>query len=335
MTSDRIRWCSGCNLIVSSRKCPECRNDVLNIHLDSRKVSPIFKGHISHMTSKIDEIYGDGCGELLFPDDRTALFEHVGGSRRIIIDGGIVGQLNDNGEVSLNASGLSIISGRISKNSISCDHDSSYFVTKGRNLMVTGVTSHSDDLRRGDVVAVLDEKGKPIAEGVMRISAQELDSLDKGVAVNIRNNQSPRIHTGKNYYNWVETIDANGLSIRALAGETATNIERVVSPYGYPVIVELSSDIVSEANLLLTLDAGIRPSVIIKEQDGFVDFLIEKMGLKTVTSLPDRCIFITERKDASTVDVIAYSPTEDWDPTTVWMYVMQKAEPFDPRYIQS
>ena len=335
MTSDRIRWCMRCNLITSSRKCPECRNDVLNVRIEKgSKVSPIFQYQAEHIRSKIDSTYGDGCGLLLIPDDRTAIFEACKGHKRILINGGSVGRLLPSGDVSLNASGLALISGKISKNTVRCDHDSSFFVTKGRNLMVTGVSDASPGLSAGDVVAVLDDKGRPIAEGIMKLSSEEIGSSDRGVAVNIRDNEAPRINEGKRHSNWAQTIESNSYTMGALIGETVKNIKVLGSSYNYPFVVRLSSDIVSEADLLLVLEAGYRPSIILDSKDDFIDFIIAKHDLKVIDDIPDKCILISERDEEQTLDIIPHSPTDDWDQSMVWMYIMMRSEPFDPAYMR-
>ena len=85
---------------------------------------------------------------------------------------------------------------------------------------------------------------------------------------------------------------------------------------------------------MLVLEAGIRPSVKLTQKDDFLDYLVNKHGLQTVDALPERCIFITERKDISDANIMAQSPTQDWDPIMVWMYVMMRAEPFYPEYMK-
>ena len=335
MTIDRLRWCTGCNLITASRKCPECRKDAYNVRLEgASEVYPIFKSEAARICSIVDSIYGDGCGELLFPDDRTALYARSSGSRQIIINGGIVGRITDKGDLSLNASGLSIIAPKISKNIIRCNHDSSFFITKGRNLMVTGVKGHSDGLKAGDVVAIFD-RGRPIAEGVMRMSSEELDSLDRGVAVNVRSYESTRATANLKKYDWNATLESNKRIIEAFSGDSSKKISDVVSAYGYPVVVSLSTDILSEADLLLTLDAGYKPAVIVKKYDEFIDYLLNKHGLETVKELPEKCILISETHSLSDPGIIVHSPATDWDPAMIWLYVMMKAEPFHPSYMQN
>ena len=335
MTSDRIRWCMKCNLMVSSRKCPVCRNDVLNIRLDKgSRPSPVFQNQADRIRSAVDSSYGDGCGRMLIPDDRTALFLSAQNMRHLMINGGIVGRLYDSGVFSLNASGLGIISSVMTRNRLTCDHDSAYFIAKGRNLMVTGVTDCPPGLSAGDRVAVFDEKGRPVAEGVMKMSSEEIGEADKGVAVSIRDCAAPRINDGRRHKNWIQTLDENSRSMKSSIGETVKQISSFVSSYGCPVVVELSSDILTEANLLLVLEAGIRPSVKLAQKDDFLDYLVNKHGLQTVDDLPERCIFITERKDISDADIMAQSPTQDWDPMMVWMYVMMRAEPFHPEYMK-
>ena len=335
MTSDRIRWCMRCNQISSSRKCPECKNDALNLHIEkSSEISPVFQYQADLIRSKIDSNYGEGCGELLIPDDRTAIFEAVPGFKNVIINGGVVGRLYPTGEMTLNASGLSLISERISKNWVRCDHDSSYFVTRGRNLMVSGISDHPEGLSAGDVVAVLDYKGVPIAEGVMKMSSGELGSSDRGVAVNIREKEAPRLSISKKHSNWAKTIDSNSYTMGALIGETVKNIRMLGSSYKYPFVVRLSPGVVSEADLLLVLEAGFRPSVILSATDDFLEFIIDKHGLDVISELPDRCILISESREEQTLDVIPNSPTDDWDQSMVWMYVMMRSEPFDPSYMR-
>ena len=335
MTTPRIRWCVSCNLISASRRCPNCRKDVSNIHIDGKsEICPIFKNEAARIRSAVDSMYGEGCGELLIPDERTALYIRNSGNRKILINGGIVGSVSQSGDVSLNASGLGIISEKISKNTVQCDHDSSFFVSKGRNLMASGVKSHSDGLKAGDIVAVFDDRGRPIAEGVMRMSSDELRSSDRGVAVKIKSNDTSRAEMNSRCNDWNSTLEENRKSIDAFSGDSSKKISDVVSSYGYPVIVSMSSDIVSEAGLLLTLDAGYRPKVLLREKNDFLDYLLQKHGLDTVADMPERCVLITDVHMKSDTDVIVHSPTTDWDPAMVWMYVLSKAEPFDPSYLQ-
>ena len=334
MTTDRIRWCMQCNLIATSRRCPRCGKDVLNLRIDNgSSISPVFNQQANHIRNYLDTTYGEGCGKLLLPEENTSLFAKMNGSRQMIVNGGIVGKVSDSGSITLNASGLGLISKGIRKNYVRCDHDSSYFVSKGRNMMVTGITESSEGLSKGDTVAILDEKGNPIAEGVMKLSSEELSS-DRGVAVGVKDNKVTRVHTSGKKNEWKETIEINGPSLRPFVGESANKIGYLASSYGYPFIVDLTPDIVSEANLLLVLDAGYKPKIIVEKKDVFTEFLIGKLGLETVTELPEKCILITEKDERHHADIISYSPTGGWDMTAIWMYVMMKAEPFDPSYMQ-
>ena len=335
MTTPRIRWCIGCNLVTASRKCPKCRKDVSIIHIDSKsQICPIFKNEAARIRSLVDSMYGEGCGDLLIPDERTALYICSSSNRKILINGGIVGSVSQSGEVSLNASGLGIISDKISKNTVQCDHDSSFFVSKGRNLMASSVKSCSEGLDAGDIVVVFDDRGRPIAEGVMRMSSDEVRSSDRGVAVKIRSNETSRAENNAEFNDWNSTLEANKQSIDAFSGDSSKKISDVVSSYGYPVVVSFSSDILSEADLLLTLDVGYRPKVLLKERNEFIDYFIQKHGLDTISDIPEKCILIAEGHLESETGVIVHSPTIDWDPVMVWMYVMSKAEPFDPSYLQ-
>ena len=334
MTSDRIRWCMGCNLIASSRRCPLCGKDVMNLHIDKdSSVSPIFQQQAEYIRGKIDDHYGDGCGKLFLPDESTSLFITSRGARQILVNGGIVGKMNDAGKILLNASGLNMFPHLITKNFIGCNHDAAYFVSKGRSVMTTGVEVMCTDIQKGETVAILDETDTPIAEGIMKMTFDEFQSSERGVLVSVRDNTFSRVSYSESH-TWAQTIEANMPSLKPFAGEAARNIGYLSSSYGYPFVIQLSSDIVSEANLLLVLDAGFKPSVIKETDDDFIDFLIQKHGLTVISELPEKCILITEKKGISSTDIIPHSPTDDWDQTAVWMYVMMRSEPFNPDYMR-
>ena len=324
-----------CNLIISSRKCPECKNDAYNLHIGKGSaLSPIFHFQADHIRRKVDEHYGVGCGIELIPDERTAFLEACSGYKNILINGGPVGRLYPDGDVSLNASGLGVISGRINGKKVTCDHDSSYFVTKGRNIMVTGISGIDGGLSKGDIVAVLDYKGIPIAEGIMKMSSGDIATADRGVAVNIRNNDCPRLNDGKRYNDWKQTLEVNGPTMESIIGEAVRNIRIMGDSYKYPFAVRLSSDVFSEANLMLVLAAGYRPSLIISDSNDFTDYMSGKLGLDVIDDIPEKCILISDRNEDQTLDVIPHNPTDDWDQSMVWMYIMMRSEPFDPAYMR-
>ena len=105
MTTDRIRWCMQCNLIATSRRCPRCGKDVLNLRIDNgSSISPVFNQQANHIRNYLDTTYGEGCGKLLLPEENTSLFAKMNGSRQMIVNGGIVGKVSDSGSITLNAS---------------------------------------------------------------------------------------------------------------------------------------------------------------------------------------------------------------------------------------
>ena len=325
-----IHWCMECNLLTISKRCPLCKKEVSRLDLDlNGRLSPVSPKDADTIRSSVDSLFGEGCGELLMPDGCVAFLDMTPTKTDIIVNGGIVGLIIGD-TVTLNASGLRAILPLVKKNIVKCDHDSSFFVKKGRNLMVTGITDISPDLKEGDRVAVLDDKGAAIASGIMKMSSEAVRSSERGVAVGIRSTDSPRTCYGVKHRGWKDTLDANILSIQAQAGISAKNIATFASSYGREIIVRFDGGIRSEVSLLLVMDAGYRPKVIVDRRNEFVDYFLKNHDLETIEEIPQECILITERYDGgfAPAGIIAHSPISDWEPSMLWVYIMFKKEPF-------
>lgn len=325
-----IHWCMECNLLSISRRCPVCRKEVSRLDLDPQgRLYPMSTKDADTIRSSIDSVFGEGCGKRLIPEGCVAFLDRTSMKADIIVNGGIIGYLAGD-SVILNASGLKAISPLIRNNIVKCDHDSTYFVKKGRNLMVTGISEISPSLKAGDQVAVLDDKGVPIASGVMKMSSEETKNTERGVAVSIRNTDSPRTCYGVKHRDWKDTLNLNLLSIQAQAGISAKNIETFASSYGREIVVRFDGGIRSEASLLLVLDAGYRPKVIVDRRDEFIDFFLEKHELEVIDEIPKECILITEKYEGgfAPAGIIVHSPVGDWEPSMLWVYIMFKKEPF-------
>ena len=330
MNYDSIHWCLKCNLATVSRRCPVCRCEASKLKADPHsEIVPMFGNDLSFFRNKTDERYGEGCGHLLLPKESTPFILRSRDRNQIVVNGGIVGKAHPD-RASLNVSGLSIISKNLTKNIVRCDHDSSYFVKKGRNLMVTGVTECTPGLKVGDKVVILDDRNTPIASGTMRMNAEDMGS-DRGVAVVVRHTERPRFSEDVKGHGWKDTLKLNASTVSSAVGMAAKDLKALHLSYGYPVVIDLTSDISSEAILLIALGAGLKPKAFLKKDDEFSRFLAEKHGLEIIDSYPEKCLLLTEDQHT---DVIAHSPIRDWDPAMVWMYVMIKAEPFDPVYLK-
>ena len=325
-----IHWCMECNLLTISRRCPVCRKEVSRLDLDPQGIlSPMSPKDAEVIRSSIDSVFGEGCGRLLLPDGCVSFLDKTPTKTDIIVNGGIIGFVV--GEtVTLNVSGLKVISPLIKINTVKCDHDSSYFVKKGRNLMVTGIADTSPSLKAGDQVAVLDDKNVPIASGIMKMSSEEIRESDRGVAVGVKCSDSPRTCYGVEHRDWMDTLRQNLLSIQAQAGISAKNIATFASSYGREIVVRFDGGIRSEVSLLLVMDAGYEPKVIIVKRNEFIDFFIEKHNLKVIEEIPQECILITERYEDGFAPpgIIIHSPISDWEPSMLWVYIMYKKEPF-------
>ena len=323
-----------CNLLTVSRRCPICRNEVSRLDLDDDgTLVPLSPSGIKLIRSCVDMTFGEGCGSVLIPDGCVSFLDHRKGWSNIIVNGGEVGRLSD-GKVTLDLAGLKAIQGKMVKNYVRCDHDSSYFVKKGRNLMVTGITELSASLEKGDQVAIIDDRGEVIASGIMRMSSSEMGTSDRGVAVSIRSSDVSRTCYGIPGHDWNDTLEKNASSMSSTVGMAVKGIRELASSYGDDVIVRFTGDIRTEALLFLTMDSGLVPRVKIDDRDDFTDFIMDRCELNAVDVIPDGCLLIidttTEQNDAKNV---THCPILDWEPSFFWLYIMLKKEPFSHYYL--
>jgi len=327
-----IHWCLVCNLLTTSKKCPICRNEVSRLDLDSSgHLIPLSQNMILPIRKSINATYGKGCGEILLPDNCVSFLDRSKKHSDIIVNGGKIGTITD-GKVSLYLPGMDAVSDKMTKNVVKCDHNSSFFIKKGHGLMVTGVKEASPGLKKGDRVCILNDRGRAIAVGNMKMSSEEMANSDRGVAASILKSGQIRTCYGVPHHDWKKTLELNQPTTSSTSGMAVGSIKELASSYSNNVVVELSKDIRSEASLLLTLDAGFIPKVLVHERDEFIDYLIERYVLTVVDTIPDKCLLIADSYDGSNPDVVYHSPTSEWEPSLVWMYIMMKAVPFHPFY---
>ena len=93
-----LRWCDSCNLpVMHERTCGTCDAETRRVTLTPPgDVRPAFPGDIERMRAIVDERFGEGCGELLMPDDKVILLNKCPDLDRldeIIVDGFVVAAL--------------------------------------------------------------------------------------------------------------------------------------------------------------------------------------------------------------------------------------------------
>ena len=334
MTVRHIHWCMVCNMVTVSKRCPICRNEVSRLDLlDDGILIPLSKAGMDKIRSYVDSTFGKGCGELLIPDNCISFVDRSDAVSDIIVNGGKVGHIAD-GKVLLDLTGLKVIKEKIAKNYIRCDHDSSYFVKKGRSLMVTGISESYNDLKKGDQVAVLDDRGGVIAAGVMKMSSEDMHGSERGVAVGIRSNVSSRTCYGVPPHDWKDTIMKSKPTVDSAVGTSVKAIRELTSSYGGDIVIRFNGDVRSEASMLLIIDAGYAPKVIVDGKDDFIDFMVERHGLTVVKDVPDRCLLLTDKVDGGlSSETVTHWPIREWEPSLVWTYLMVRREPFNRYYV--
>ena len=328
---NELFWCLGCNYVSLGKRCPSCRSEAAKVRSSNGRLVPAFKPDIDAIRTAAD-IFGEGCGKELIPDANTVILGlKDNGDADVISYGAVIAQYV-NKKVVITLAGMKVMAPKIRKFYVRCDHDSAHFVKMGRNLMASGI-SEAGPFAAGDRLAIFDERGAVIAMGIAKMSSEEIDSADRGVAVKVKGSDPSRYAQGKQKRSWKESVDVNSAILTTKYGDSIKNIRNLSSTYGCPVVIEMTDDIRSTARLLLVLNAGLTPSVQSPGSE-FIDFQMEKYSLKAFDPKGGRRMVITDRKDSEDPDEILHDPIEEWDDISAWMYVMRKAEPFDTAYMR-
>jgi len=282
-------------MVVDGDRCPLCKSMVASLSVSPGRMFPAFPRDVKAIRSAVDTAYGEGCGNLLIPDDRTVILNQLSrdmDSFEIIADSAILGTMvagREEPTVQLSLVGLRIISPKQSRRRVGCDHDSAYFVRRRRNLKTIGVTNADPDIRKGDQVAILDEKDRVIAMGIMRIESSKLDPSSSSVAVAVRESSCPSYHYGNASNDWKSTIEANRPRILGMARQVTAETSSYQKMCNLPCVVELDGSVRSQAALLLSLYSKVRPSAVFiqpvsgfSETAEFVRFLADRRKVKLI-----------------------------------------------------
>lgn len=329
--NNELSWCLGCNYVSLGKRCPSCRSEAAKVKLPKGRLVPAFKHDIEVIRNAADS-FGEGCGMELIPDANTVVLNlRDDGNIDVISYGSVIAQYIDK-KVIITLAGMKVMAPKISKFFVRCDHDSSHFVKMGRNLMTSGIAA-SGSFAAGDRLAVFDDRGAVIAIGIARMSSEEIDTADRGVAVKTKISDASRYAKGKQKRSWKDSMEVNSALLTTKMGDSIKYIRSLSSTYGCPVVVEMSDDIRSTARLLLVINAGIVPMVKSAGSE-FTRFQMDKYSLKAFDSKGGRRMVITDRKDSDDPEEILHDPIEEWGDISAWMYVMKKAEPFDTAYMR-
>ena len=145
---------------------------------------------LRRIRSIADYQYGQGVGELLFPNNVQIEYSHrTGRIRYITLNGERIATLRPtDGMLSLSITAAK----KLAKNTpeahcyVTVRQDVSKFVAEGGDVFAAHIVKVDPEIHAKDEVIVLDEAGQVVAVGRAFLSAPEMLAFKTGVAVKVR-----------------------------------------------------------------------------------------------------------------------------------------------------
>jgi len=254
----RLYWCDNCNLPLVGSRCGVCGNKGRKVNLTPPgEVRIGFEGDIEILNNALNRAFGVRIdGLILF--NRVPHYDRMD---EIIMDGKLIGNLRydiDRREfkISLRMDGAYLLNDSISKGWVVADRGAIEPILQGKNLMVPGVKEHADNIEKDDEIIVRDPDGRAFAVGIAKMSSEDMDKLDRGMAVKIR-------YSG--YGEWIKreqakiesVLEANEEYLKRLEETALKFIGNLKEKYRLPLAVSFSGGKDSLVVLLLALESGI------------------------------------------------------------------------------
>jgi uncharacterized protein with predicted RNA binding PUA domain len=261
---------------------------------------PAFPQDVEAIRRMVDSYYGDGCGDLLFPDDRTVVLNRrMSGDVEFIANGAVLGRVvskDGNIKANLTMPGLRIVLDKVTKHYVRCDHDSAYFVKRHRDLMAGGVLDVDDDILVGEYICILD-KSKVIACGIAKCSLKDLSDPKKPV-VKIKDTVCDSYSHSGSFKKWDETVAVNRSAMAPMLTNLMRDLKSRIMYPSMPTAVLLDGSICSEAALIMAHDTGakvaIMPVTFAPRESGDDDFIGFLSGRLDIT-IDDRSSIVANR----------------------------------------
>ncbi len=137
-----------------------------------------------------DYQFGEGAGEVLFPDDVELVISKSTGKVRQVKHRGVrIATLKpDTGLFSLSIEGARRLKEFFSypKLRVVVMNEVADFIARGKNVFAKHVVEVDEDIRANDEVIVVNEEDELLATGKAKLSAFEMLAFERGVAVEVR-----------------------------------------------------------------------------------------------------------------------------------------------------
>jgi uncharacterized protein with predicted RNA binding PUA domain len=150
----------------------------------------ISQSHLKRVRTIADYQFGRGAGEALFPDNVEFQFSSTKRIRQILLEGGRLATVRaHDGMLTLSIEGARRLHAFIEYpgQRVVVNSDAAPFAAKGKTAFARHVVAVDPGIRAGEEVLVVDEADRLIATGKAMLSAIEMRSFKKGIAVDVRN----------------------------------------------------------------------------------------------------------------------------------------------------
>ncbi len=148
---------------------------------------PLKIQHLRRARVIADYQFGKGAGEVLFPDSVVFQFSTTGRIRQILLGRERLATLRArDGLFTLSTKGARALHGSIPGLRVVVNSDAAPFAAKGKTVFAKHVIDAAPEIRAGQEVLVVDENDALLATGKAMLSALEMLSFKKGMAVDVR-----------------------------------------------------------------------------------------------------------------------------------------------------
>jgi uncharacterized protein with predicted RNA binding PUA domain len=145
--------------------------------------------HLKRVRTIADYQFGRGAGEALIPDNVEFRFSSTKRIRQILLDSNRLATIRaHDGMLTLSIEGARRLHAFIKYpgHRVVVNSDAAPFAAKGKTAFARHVVAVDPGIRAGEEVLVVDEADRLIATGKTMLSALEMLSFKKGIAVDVR-----------------------------------------------------------------------------------------------------------------------------------------------------
>ncbi|MFZ2411199.1 MAG: PUA domain-containing protein [Candidatus Methanoperedens sp.] len=150
----------------------------------------IHASHLKRARTIADYQFGSGAGEALFQDNVEFQLSTTKRIRQILLDNNRIATVRaKDGMLTLSIMGAGKLHAFIKYpgHRVVVNSDAAPFVAKGKTAFARHVVTADPEIRAGEEVLVVDENERLLATGKAVLSALEMLSFKKGIAVDVRN----------------------------------------------------------------------------------------------------------------------------------------------------